>query len=177
MSVSAALGRLAGSVFVGVFIIMSLSIWGLSEELALRLRSRHFTIILYCRNRKGGGSRNIVCGAALKPSAEANGACSRASCGGSYHSCSPESSAQTAATSVPPRRCFRACSSARSADTARSSGAVSQRGPRPSTRGKRMHSPRRQGSASPKKLSGGRFQGLPDERALERPEEAFSGRG
>jgi hypothetical protein len=78
-------------------------------------------------------------GRRCKLSAEANGACSRASCGGSYHSCSRESSARTAATSVPPPGCFRACSSARGADTARSSGAASRRGP---TGGKRMQSPR-----------------------------------
>jgi hypothetical protein len=52
--------------------------------------------------------------------------------------CSPESSARTAATSVPPPGCFRACSSARSADTGRSSEAASRRGP--TSRGKRKQS-------------------------------------
>ena len=66
-------------------------------------------------------------------------ACSRAGCGASYRSCSRESSARTVATSVPPPGCFRACSSARSADTARSSGAASRPGP---TRGKKIQSPR-----------------------------------
>jgi hypothetical protein len=52
--------------------------------------------------------------------------------------CSLESSARTAATSVPPARRYRACSSARSADTGRSSGAASRRGPRPLSHSRRM---------------------------------------